>query len=159
MANGADVVGAGPQEPDESGGSAPPPDASGGPPGAGGGGALPFLQKGPQPSAPGPGDQASSMTQIANAIAMIQAALAGLGAGTPIHRDALRAIQSLSRHMAQGNPTAGTQQTQVQDLLRNLMRNALLSRIMQQRGTQGGQGNTPGAMSPAPMPSTPLPGA
>jgi hypothetical protein len=98
---------------------------------------------------------------LQNALGMMQSALAGLQPGTPVHRDVLRALQSLSRHMAQGQPTAGVQQTQLQDMLRNVVRNALLSKIMgqQQQGQQGSPGGPAGAMPQAPMPSTPLPGA
>jgi hypothetical protein len=99
------------------------------------------------------------MTQIQNAVSMLQAALPSLPAGGPVHTSVLRAVQQLSRHMAQGQPTAGAQQTAMGDTLRNMLRNALLSRIMQgqqqQRGQQGGEGMMP----PPPMPSTPLPGA
>jgi hypothetical protein len=98
---------------------------------------------------------------LQNALGMMQSALTGLQPGTPVHRDVLRALQSLSKHMAQGQPTAGVQQTQLQDLLRNVVKNAMLSRIMgqQQQGGQGGQEGPAGAMPQAPMPSTPLPGA
>lgn len=106
------------------------------------------------------------MTMVMNALGMLQQALPGLQPGSPIHRDALRALNSLSRHVSQGAPTAGVQQTQLQDLLRNTVRNALLQKIMgQQGGGPGGPGGpagpspTPGAMQQAPMPSTPLPGA
>jgi hypothetical protein len=121
--------------------------------------ALARRQQGPRTSAPGPGDQASSLTMIQNALAMLQTALPGLQPGTPVHRDLLRAVQSLSRHMAQGQPTVGVQQTQLQDMLRNTARNALLSKILGQQRQQGGEGSPTGAMPQAPMPSTPLPGA
>ena len=53
------------------------------------------------------------------------------------------------------------------DLLRNVVKNALMARIMQNQQPGRGQGaNQPGAPQPnvsgqtqAPMPSTPLPGA
>lgn len=101
---------------------------------------------------------------LLQAVGLIQQALPGLQPGTPMHTDALRAATRLSRHANQGTPTAGIQQTQLQDLLRNVIRNALLQRIMAQRGGQGGQPGQPpggqgGAQPPAPMPSTPLPGA
>jgi hypothetical protein len=90
---------------------------------------------------------------------MLQQALPGLQQGSPVHRDVLRALQSLSRHMAQGSPTVGVQQTQMKDMMRSLAQNALLSKIMGQQQQGGGQGGPPGAMPQAPMPSTPLPGA
>jgi hypothetical protein len=148
------------------------PQASGGGPPQGGGPVLASIanrQRGPQVSAPGPGDQASSMTMLMQAIGLMQQALPGLAPGTPIQQDALKAVQRLSKHVPQGAPGAGVQRTQLEDLLRNIVKNALLQRIMgQQRpGQGGGQGGgqgagpspTPGAMAQAPSPSMPLPGA
>jgi len=149
-----DAADSGPQGADQPQGG--PPDQGGAPGGPPGGGALPFLRRGAQPSAPGPGDQASAMTQIQNAVSMLQAALPSLPQGSPIHTSVLRAVQQLSRHMAQGQPTAGAQQTAMGDTIRNMLRNALLSKIMQsQQQKPGGEGMMP----PPPMPSTPLPGA
>lgn len=159
------------------GGEAPSgagPGPGGQPPGApepGGGPILAALArraKGPQVSAPGPGDQASSMTMVMNAIGMLQSALPGLQPGSPIHKDVLKATQALSRHAAQSTPSGGVQANQLQDLLRNVVKNALLQRIMGQQKQVPGQAGgdqpsgpspLPGAAAQAPMPSTPLPGA
>jgi hypothetical protein len=103
------------------------------------------------PSAPGLGQQAQSLMTVKQAVEMLQNALPGLGTGGEIHTAVLTAIRALSRHVPQGAPTAGVQQTQMQDQLRQLQRNALLQRLQAQ---QGG-GGPPGAMSP----STPMPGA
>jgi hypothetical protein len=105
------------------------------------------------------------MTMILQAVAMIQQALPGLPPGSPIHKDALQAATRLSRHAGQGQPTAGIQQTQLQDLLRNVMKSALLQRIMAQKGQQGPQPQgpqgspLPGMAAAPPMPSTPMPGS
>jgi hypothetical protein len=108
---------------------------------------------------------------LMQAIGLMQQALPGLQPGTPIQQDALKAVQRLSKHVPQGSPGAGVQRTQLEDLLRNIVKNALLQRIMSQmsgKGQQqqgGGPGQPagpsplPGAMAQAPMPSTPLPGA
>jgi hypothetical protein len=127
--------------------------------------ALAGKQRQPQVSAPGPGDQSNSMQMVMQAISMIQQALPGLAPGTPIHRDAIRAISSMSRHIPQGAPTAGVQRTHLQDMLRGLVRNALLQKVMGQmgQGAPGGGGGAPGGGGggppQAPMPSTPLPGS
>lgn len=146
-------------DPDAAGGGAP-----GGPPQGGGPilAALARRQTGPQVTAPGPGDQASSMTMVMNAMGLLQQALPGLMPGSQVHRDTLKALSSLSRHVGQGSTTSGVQQTQLGDLLRNTVRNALLQKIMQQRAQQQGQqagAGQPGSPAQAPMPSTPLPGA
>jgi hypothetical protein len=141
--------------PQAAAGPTPPP---GGP--AGGGpivAALARRQQGPQVSAPGPGDTANSLAMITQAIAMIQQALPGLQSGSPVHTAALRAAQQLSRHVAQGQPTAGLQQTQLMDLLRNLGRNFQMARSMGQPPSRGGPGQPAGPAPP--MPSTPLPGS
>ena len=157
---GADVVGPGADATAGQGGppAGPPGAGAGGPPQGGGPimAALARRMQGPQPSAPGPGDQAQSMTQIMDAIARLQAALHGLPPGSPMHRDVLQAVTRLSRHVSQGQPTAGIQATNAQDSIRNIMRNALLQRIMGQQGQDQGQSQgAPGAGQP----STPLPGA
>lgn len=139
---------------------------------AGGGGASPVLagqdgpddnggllsalqqqQQGPAPSAPGEGTQANAMMLLQNAIQMIQKAAMGLPAGSPMHRDATRAVGSLSRHLSQGQPTAGVQQTQLSDLLRMVAKSGLLQMLRGQGGDQNGDAGQ------APMPSTPLPGS
>jgi hypothetical protein len=155
---------------EDAGPPAAPPQGGGGPPQGGGPvlAAIANRQRGPQVSAPGPGDQASSMTMLMQAIGLMQQALPGLQPGTPIQQDALKAVQRLSKHVPQGAPAAGQQRTHLEDLLRNIVKNALLQWIMgQQRPTQGGGGPDqpagpsplPGAAAQAPMPSTPLPGA
>jgi hypothetical protein len=92
--------------------------------------------------------------KIKMALEMIQQALSGLDQGSPVHRDALRALTTLSRHMPQGAPVAGVQQTGIQDLMRNTMRNAIMQKLTQ----GGGQGGQQQRGSP-PMPSQPLPGS
>ena len=134
----------------------PPPGGGasgpGGPP-SGGGGVLAALMRqrqGPQQSAPGPGAQADALNKLSAAIELIQAALPGLGAGTPPHKDALKAVTALSRHLAQGSPTAGVQKTMFSDMLQGTVRNALLQKL------QAGGQNQPGQQPP--MPSQPQPG-
>lgn len=163
MEDEADVVGQGADATAEGGGPSGPPQ--GGPPQGGGPimAALARQRSRPPLSAPGPGDQAQSMTMLMQAVSLIQQALPGLPPGSKMHSDALNAAQRLSRHANQGQPTAGVQQTHLQDLMRNLTRNALLQRIMMNMGQ--GQGNqNPGATpmqaaASPPMPSLPLPGA
>jgi len=119
----------------------------------------------PQVSAPGPGNQADAMMKVKSGVDLITQALPSLGAGTPLYNAALKALRDLSKHLAQGGPTAGVQQTQLQDLLRGTIQRALFSKIMGQRAAQGQEQNPnqPAGPSPqmaqAPMPSMALPGA
>jgi len=105
---------------------------------------------------------AQGLMQLKTAVDMIQAALPNLAVGSQQHKDAVAAIQRLARHLPQGAPTAGVQQTQLMDLLRNTVRNALTQRLMSGRGGGGGPPGGAGAMgggAQAPTPSTPMPGA
>ena len=142
-------------------GAAAPDDAAGPGPGAPGppqrGGLLAALQQqqqGPQASAPGEGDQGNAMMLIKNGLDLLQQALGSLDHSTPIYRDTLNAMSRITRHLSQGAPTAGVQQTQLGDLLRMVMRTAMLQKLRGQQGQAGG-----GQQAQPPMPSTPLPGA
>lgn len=130
--------------------------AGGGGPPPGGGPVLAALtqqRQGPQPSAPGPGDQADAMMKVKSGLEMIQAALPGLGVGTPLHTAILKAMQQIGKHLAQGSPTAGVQSTMLQDLLRRTMQSGLMQKVAGQRAQGGREGGQ------APMPSPPLPGS
>jgi hypothetical protein len=166
---GANEAESGPPQPPQ-GGSPPSGPAGGGPILA----AIANRQRGPQVSAPGPGDMSNSTTLIMQAYGLLKQAIPGLQPGSPIEQDVMKITQRLSRHLPQGQPALGVQQTQLQDLLRNVLKNALLSKIMGQmkppgQGAAGGPGEAgggpappgapPGAMAQAPTPSTPLPGA
>jgi hypothetical protein len=123
----------------------------------------------PPVSAPGPGNVAHGLMMLKTAVDMLQSALPQLASGSQQHRDAVRAISALARHLPQGAPTAGAQQTQLMDLLRNTVRNALMQKLMSQRGggkggppggtPDGGGGGMPPGADQAPTPSTPMPGA
>ena len=130
--------------------------------------ALARRQMSPPVSAPGAGNMAQGLMQLKTAVDMMQAALPNLATGSQQHKDAVQAISRLARHLPQGGPTAGAQQTQLGDLLRNTIRNALMQKLMAQKGSQGGPPGPPdggggGPMPPdseqSPPPSTPLPGA
>ena len=118
------------------------------------------------------GNMAQGLMMLKAAVDMLQQALPQLASGSQQHKDAVQAIGRLARHLPQGAPTAGAQQTQLMDLLRSTMRNALMQKLMSQRGGQGGGGGgppgtpdggggagPPGGGDEAPPPSTPLPGA
>lgn len=141
-------------------GDAGPPDAGGGPPQGQGGGVLAALQRsqqGPQPSAPGPGNQADAMMKIQTALSMIEQALPGLDKSSRLYQLASRTLSGLSRHLPQGGTTDGVQMTQLGDLGRGIARNALLKMILSQH--QGGRGGEVSGAPQPPQPSTPLPGA
>lgn len=89
-----------------------------------------------------------AMTQIRNAINMIQTALMNLPIGSDVHRAANKAISDLSKHFPQGEGQDGAQQIGMQDQLRQMQRSAMLRRILQ---NAGGPSEMP--------PSTPIPGA
>lgn len=147
------------------GGGAPAPGGQAGPAPPGGGPILAALARRnlqPPVSTPGPGNIAQGLMMLKNAVDMIHQALPMLDPSSQQHKDVVKALSSLTKHLPQGAPTAGVQQTQLGDMLRNTGRNAVIQKIMQgqggaQGGGQGAQGQ-PG-LPTQPMPSTPLPGA
>lgn len=153
----------------DAGGGGPPPDAGGGgggpPVPPGGGPMLAALSRSRQQapvSAPGPGNQADGHVRVGNAVQMLQSAMMMFPAGSPMHTAVLNAIRQLTRQMAHGGQAmVGAQQTQLMDMLRSTVRNALLQKIMmnQQGGGAGGASPGGGGPNPAPNPSMPLPGA
>lgn len=115
----------------------------------------------PQASQPGLGTQGGALQKVAMAVELLQQALPSLGNGSSHRRAVLTALTHLDRMGGTAVPP-GAQQTGIQDLMRNQMRNALLQRLMAQRGGQGGPagGGGPGGPGPPGMnPSTPMPGA
>jgi hypothetical protein len=108
-----------------------------------------------------------SISLIQQAYGFLKQAHLGLPPGSDIERHVGKTLLGLGKFLPQGQPGMGVQQTQVQDLLRNIVKNALVAKItgqMKQPRPGAGQqpappGAPPGAMAQAPMPSTPLPGA
>ena len=121
----------------------------------------------PQPSAPGMGNQADAIVKLGAASRLIQEALPGLPQGSPIHMAALKAAQGLSKHTAQGAPSAGVQKTLFGDMQQGTMRNQLLQKIMAARGQTTGVGGGGAAgggaagagQQPAGQPAGAFPGA
>ena len=101
-----------------------------------------------RPSVPGAGTQAAAMVKISNAIRQIQEAASTLPIGSELFKAANKAVADLSKHFPQVEGGEGAQATAAQDQIRQLQRQAMLRRIMQNSG--GPQ---------APPPATPLPGA
>lgn len=98
----------------------------------------------------GPGDQADALLKLKTGVDMLNDSLKGLQVGSEPYNAVAAAIKQLVKHVPQGAPTAGAQQTQLQDLQRQLARRAILQRVLAMQG---------GGSTPQPMPSTPLPGA
>jgi hypothetical protein len=149
----------GPGSSDTGGGGGGGPPAPGMTPPQEGGPILAALQrqsKGPQASAPGPGNMADSMGKLKIAIDLMQSALHGFDAGSKQYGDILSALKSLSRHLPQSGPSSGLEQTHLIDLLRRGKQNPVLQAIS---GLMGGGGGGGGGQPQPPMPSTPLPGA
>ena len=157
-----------PEDTAEQGSSDTPPEGQEGSQGRGtppeprGGPILAALQRqarGPQASAPGPGNMADSLGKLKIAIDLMQMSLNGFEPGSKQYKDILSALDALTEHLPETGNQSGLEQTHLVDLLRRAKQNPVLQAISgllsggRQRGGQGGQGPQP------PMPSTPLPGA
>jgi len=121
-------------------------------------------QMGPPVTAPGPGNMAKGMMLVTQAHGLLTQALQMFPVNSPQWKDIHSSLGRLGRHMASGAPEAGAQQTNLLDMIRNVAKNALLQRIMAQKGGSpgggGGGGPEPGpGAAGVPSPATPLPGA
>ena len=121
-------------------------------------------QMGSPVTAPGPGNMAEGMKLVTTAHGLLTQALQMFPAGTPQWKDIHKSLGAIGKHMAQSAPEAGAQQTHLGDLLKSVVRNALLQKIMSSRNQQmpGGKGGGTEPQSPMagiPTPSAPLPGA
>jgi hypothetical protein len=129
--------------------------------------ALMRSRGGQQPSAPGQGNQADALTRLKNAVELIESSLGGLDKGSRPYQAAIDSLRRLTRFLPQGAGAMGVQQTDLLNIMRGLMRNAMLQQIIQNRGgAQAAPGAADQGAGPAgpdeasaPMPSTPLPGS
>lgn len=157
--NEPDSTPQGPGGPGAPGGGGAPP---GGPP-QGGGPILAMLgkqQTSPPVTAPGPGNMANGMNLMTQAHGLLTQALQNFPPGSPQWKDVHKSLGMIAKHMAQTAPDAGVQQTNLLDMVQRVAKNALLQRIMQQKGGGGGEPGGPGSGMPgSPNPATPLPGA
>jgi hypothetical protein len=100
---------------------------------------------------------ADALGKMKTAVDLLQATLQGFEPGSRQHKDVLRALQSLSRHLPQQQEGShGLQETHLMDLLRKMKQNPVMQALSGLIGG-GGEGGPPGPQPP--MPSTPLPGA
>lgn len=158
----------------------PPGQGDSDPPRSPPGGSSPFMaflgrqQMGPQPTAPGPGDMSQGTVLMTQAHGLLTQALQMFPGQSQQYKDVHRALGVLGRHMSQNAPTAGAQQTNIMDQIRNIAKNTLLQHIMSSGG-QGASGGPPGGGGPGggeagggggpmalpggPAPSMPFPGA
>ena len=135
------------------------PPARGMPPEPRGGPILAALQRqarGPQVSAPGPGNMADSLGKLKIAIDLMQTALHGFEPQSKQYKDIESALEALSGHLPELGNQSGLEQTHLVDLLRRKKQNPVLQAIS---GLLGGGGGEGGQGPQPPMPSTPLPGA
>jgi hypothetical protein len=99
-----------------------------------------------------PGLAAKALTQVGEAIRILEMALPNVPPGTPVHKDTLDCIQKLSKHVPAGDQTHGVQMTALADLQRNAQQSAMLQQVMRQSGQGAAAG---GAAQGGGMPGMP----
>jgi hypothetical protein len=119
---------------------------------------------GPNPSAPGPGNQGDGVAQLQMIVQWLEKILPLLGTGTPQHQAALKAAEQLTRISAKaGGASLGQQQTLWRDLGQQIQRMGLMAQLNAQQATGRGQGQGPGGPpgggQQAPPPTGAFPGA
>jgi hypothetical protein len=138
-----------------------PPEPSSGPILA----ALQRQARGPQASAPGPGNTADSLGKLKIATDLMELAKSGFEESSQQWKDIERALEELQRHLPETGNTSGLEETHLVDLLRRQKQNPVLQAISNlMGGGRGGRGGRRGGQASGqgpqpPPPSTPLPGA
>lgn len=104
-----------------------------------------------------PGQTANAMSQIRQAVDLMQKALPSLSVGSDPHRSVLSAIQSISKVVPPSAEIPGVQQTQLRDLQQRAQQGAMMQALM--RAMNSGQGPAGGAAPGAGTASSPAAGA
>jgi hypothetical protein len=93
-----------------------------------------------------PGSQAASISQMREAIKILEKALPGLQLGSEPHTATLNAIKALARHASPSSEIPGVQQTELRNLQASAGKDAALQQLMRSMGSTGGPaGQAPGA--------------
>ena len=104
-----------------------------------------------------PGSYANALSQVREAIKILEKALPNLPTGSDPYKAVLSAIQSVSRHVTPSAEVPGVQQTTLRDMQQNAQQSGMLQSVMRSLG--GGGGGPPGpAGLPAPSGGPPAPG-
>jgi len=104
-----------------------------------------------------PGNNANALSQVREAIKILEKALPNLPTGSDPYKAVLSAIQSVSRHVTPSAEVPGVQQTTLRDMQQNAQQSGMLQSVMRSLG--GGGGGPPGpAGLPAPSGGPPAPG-
>lgn len=98
-----------------------------------------------------PGEQAKALTQVREALKILEMALPNLGTGTKPHASVLKAISDISKHVAAGDQVPGVQQTALRDLSQQASKDGMLQSLVKSMGSSGTGGNAPG---PSPLPAS-----
>lgn len=118
--------------------------------------ALQRSARGPQVSAPGPGNMAAGLGQLKIAVDMMQTALQGFEPESKPYVDISNALDKLTPYLPQMGNQSQLERTHIMDILQKAKQNPVLQALSNLIG--GGGAPEPQGPQP-PMPSTPLPGA
>lgn len=92
-----------------------------------------------------PGNTQAALTKIRNALQMLEQALPEIPMGMPMHTDVLKAVQNLSKHLAEGAESKGLD---IQSLIQATKQSAQSAPLaaMQRMFAGGGGANSPPAL-------------
>lgn len=105
-----------------------------------------------------PGQNAQALSQMREAVRLLETMLPQLPTGSEPHKAALSAITNLAKHVPASAEIPGVQQTTLRNLQQSSQQSAPLQALMRSLGGAGaGAGGSPGAPGapPAPQPSPP----
>ena len=95
-----------------------------------------------------PGNVASAMLDVKNALNMLQRALPNIPMGSPLHADILKTVTNLTKHAQDAGGDPSLQMQSLMSMMRSMGQNpmqAALAKMMPQPGQGPAMGSPPGA--------------
>jgi hypothetical protein len=105
-----------------------------------------------------PGGNANALSQVREAIKILEKALPDLPTGSDPYKAVLSAIQSVSRHVTPSAEVPGVQQTTLRNMQQSAQQSGMLQSLMRSLGGAGAAGSPGGMGLPAPSGGPPTPG-
>jgi hypothetical protein len=99
-----------------------------------------------------PGQQANAMSQVRQAIDMLQKALPSLPVGSDPHKSVLSAIQSISKVVPPTSEIPGVQQAGLRDMQQQAQQSGMMQALMRAMGQSAGSPAGGGAPIPGAAP-------
>lgn len=102
-----------------------------------------------------PGASANALSQVREAIKILEKSLAELPVGSDPYKSVLNAISSMAKFVPASAEIPGAQQTTARNLMADAQKSAMMNMVSSSLGGAGAGGAPPGGASPGGAPAAP----